>query len=252
MASSVSFFSVYFRNMQLNQPVLLIFLCLAAISSILTHKLTVAAGIVGAVVGWFVFAGAGYWGLAMLGAFFVLGSLATGWKWTSKTEQGMEEHHKGRRNTGQVLANGGVPALLGVLAVAIPGSAANIPLLMAGSISAATADTLSSELGMVYGKRFYQIVSFRKGVKGSNGVISIEGTVFGVAGSLIIGVLYSLGFGNWTALPVILIAGTAGNLTDSLLGALLENKGLLGNNAVNCCCTAVGGLSVWLLTGHHI
>jgi uncharacterized protein (TIGR00297 family) len=230
-------------------PVLL--LMTAALLSIMAGKLTWMAGMLGAVEGYFIFMGAGYTGLLMLGAFFLLGSASTSWQYEKKRLERMEEKNKGRRNAGQVWANGGMAALLGVAAFVFSSGADCFRLSMAAAISAATADTLSSELGMVYGKRFYDILHLKPSVKGRNGVISTEGTLLGFAGSLIITLVYTTGFGwNWFNVILILVAGTLGNVTDSYLGAWLENKGRIGNNAVNFLCTlaaaAVAGIGCLL------
>jgi uncharacterized membrane protein len=49
----------------------------------------------------------------------------------------------------------------------------------------------------------------------------------------------------------LLVAGTAGNLADSVLGATLERRGVLDNNTVNFLNTltgalVAGGLGYWL------
>ena len=105
--------------------------------------------------------------------------------------------------------------------------------MMAAAFSSATADTLSSELGSLYGRKFYNILSFKKDTRGLDGVISVEGTLFGVIGSMLIAVVYSAGFGWGENFFLIIIAGTIGNLADSLLGALWERKRLLHNDVVN-------------------
>jgi len=43
---------------------------------------------------------------------------------------------------------------------------------------------------------------------------------------------------------LIIIAGTAGNLTDSILGAVLERRGIIGNNMVNFLNTLTAALLV--------
>jgi hypothetical protein len=63
---------------------------------------------------------------------------------------------------------------------------------------------------------------------------------FGIFGSLIVGIIHSIAYDLDFSLLVITVAGIAGNLSDSLLGALFERKGLLGNNAVNFLNTAIG------------
>jgi uncharacterized membrane protein len=60
-------------------------------------------------------------------------------------------------------------------------------------------------------------------------------------GSAAIALVYVLGTGwNGQHFLVIIVAGTIGNIADSILGLTLENKGLLGNNAVNFLNTVVG------------
>jgi uncharacterized membrane protein len=59
-----------------------------------------------------------------------------------------------------VLANGGVAALFGLLMLLVAGPIAPLfAVLMAAALSSAMADTLSSELGTVYGSRFYNIIT---------------------------------------------------------------------------------------------
>jgi uncharacterized protein (TIGR00297 family) len=201
--------------------------------SVITGKLSIPAALTGGMVGSFVFAGAGYNGLAMLGAFFILGTVSTSWKKELKRGVGGNEVHPQRRTTGQVLANGGLAALLGILALINAVHADLYRLLLAVSLASATADTLSSELGMVYGKRFYNILSGKKEAKGLDGVVSLEGTLIGVAGALVIGLIYAAGHGVGKGLLVIIVSGTIGNLADSLLGAALERKQYINNDWVN-------------------
>jgi uncharacterized protein (TIGR00297 family) len=160
----------------------------------------------------------------------------------------MVEKKDSTRTAGQVLANGGVAGLLGLLAPFFPEKAAALQVMLAASLASATADTLSSELGVVYGRRFYNICTFKNDVRGRDGVVSWEGTLAGLAGSAIIALLYALSFGFSLNLLWILIAGTAGNFFDSILGATLERAQRLNNNAVNAMNTAfAAGVTAILL-----
>ena len=216
--------------------------------SVLKKKLTVMAALAGGLLAGIIFTGAGFTGIWLLAAFFILGVSATGWKFNIKTKDGLAEKRQGKRNAGQVLANAGVAALLALLAIYNTADAAMLNLMLAAGFSAATADTLSSELGNIYGRRYYHILSFKKMQRGVNGAVSIQGTVAGILGSAVIALVYALGTG-WNAphFLIIIVAGTAGNIADSILGLTLENKGLLNNNAVNFLNTAVGAVVAGVL-----
>lgn len=229
---------------------LLLILVAGAIYSISARKLTIPAAITGVILALCVYGGEGFTGLAMMTSFFILGSAATSWKMKWKRQQGLAESEKGTRTAMQVIANAGVAALAGLVELGYAPFQwyPLMPMMMAGAFAAATADTLSSELGNVYGSRYYNILSFRKDQRGLNGVISLEGTLLGAAGSLLIALIYVAGHrGNARIVGIIVLAGTIGNLADSLLGATLERKGRIGNNAVNFLNTAIGALSVLVL-----
>lgn len=176
-----------------------------------TGKLTATAAGVGGLLGMSIFLGAGLPGLGLLALFFGLGSVASGWRAADKRHLGLAEENRGRRRTGQVLANAGVAAGLGLLAWCCPTHAPLARLMLAGSLAAATADTLSSELGNVYGRRYYNILTFRPDQRGLNGVVSLEGTLLGLAGSAVSALFFCLAFGAGTAVfGWLLLAGTAG------------------------------------------
>lgn len=215
--------------------------------SVRTGKLTVAGAAMGGILGYLVYMGAGITGIAMMGAFFILGTAATGWKFQLKQNLHLEEKQKGKRNAGQVVANAGVAGLLGLLVVLFAEYSGIFRLMMAASLSSATADTLSSEMGNVYGRRFYNILSFKKDKRGLDGVVSLEGTLFGLAGSTIIAIVFSIGFGMDEYVLWIIIAGTAGNIFDSLLGASFQRRHFLNNDLVNFLNTCVAAITAWLL-----
>jgi uncharacterized protein (TIGR00297 family) len=209
-------------------------------------KLTSGAAIVAAAIGCCIFLGTGFTGVAMIGLFFLLGTLATSFKISVKEKLGAAEINKGKRNAGQVIANGGVAAIAGILACFFTMQEELFALMMAGALSAATADTLSSELGTLYGKQFYNILNFKKDTRGENGVVSLEGTVIGFAGSAMIATIFSVGYGWDYRFFGVIIAGTIGNYTDSLLGATLERKQLLKNDVVNFINTLAGTLAAYI------
>lgn len=221
---------------------LVVILISGIVYSISARKLTPVAAITGAIVACFVFAGAGYTGIAMMTTFFILGSGATSWQRHKKQSFVNSDEYKKGRTASQVLANAGIGAIAGLLALLLPAYTQLFVLIMAASFASATADTLSSELGTVYGRRFFNIITWKQEERGLDGVISLEGTLIGIAGSMIIAVIYALGFGWNGWLACIIIAGTLGNLADSILGATLERRNYMNNNAVNFLNTLIAAL----------
>lgn len=206
-------------------------------------KLTTAAVWTGGLLGVLIFLGAGFLGLALLALFFGLGTAASAWKVADKRRMGLAEENQGRRTAGQVLANAGVAGALGLLGWQFPAHSSLMQLMLAGSFAAATADTLASELGNIYGRRYYNILTLRPDTRGLNGVVSLEGTLMGAAGSALLAAVYCLSYGWGPDFWWLLLAGTVGNLTDSVLGATLERRHYLTNNAVNLLNTLVGALT---------
>jgi uncharacterized protein (TIGR00297 family) len=220
----------------------LVCLLVGGVLSVRSHKLTLAGGIAGSVIAALIYLGVGFAGVVLLGTFFILGVAATGWRRKDKERLQGFAKEEDPRTAGQVLANGGVAAAAATACFLFPEYTALMLIAIAGSLAAATADTLSSEMGMLYGSNFYNITSFRKDKCGENGVVSLEGTLIGVAGSAMIAAIYCAGTSWGADFLIVVVAGTIGNLTDSVLGATLERRGLVGNNAVNALNTLAGAL----------
>lgn len=241
----------FIMQMQIQLLALAAFLLTGMVLSVYFKKLTPTAAITGGVCALLVYAGAGFTGIALMTIFFIVGTLATAWKIDLKRNLKVAEENKGRRKASQVLANAGVAAIAGAMSLVFETSPTMWTLAIGAAFSAATADTLSSELGTVYGKRFYNILTFKPDLRGLDGVISLEGTLIGVIGSILIAGIYSLGFGFTGHFIILLLSGTLGNLTDSFLGAWLERKGIIKNDAVNFMNTLIAAITAILL-GYYI
>ena len=222
--------------------IVLSILMLTALLSIKKGKLTPSAGVGAVLVGLSVYAGCGYTGLAMLAAFFALAVLATAHRKVYKAGLTATSKHQQRRQLSQVLANGSIPAVLGLLSFLFPAQQAMYNLMMTGAIASAMADTLASELGMVYGRNTFNVLSWKREPAGLDGVISIEGTLLGLAGAAVIALIYAASAGFHAQIAVIVLAGAIGNLADSVIGAAWERKHYLGNDAVNTLNTLIAAL----------
>jgi len=211
------------------------------------RKLTLIAALTGGALATLMYFTSGWIGIVIMGLFFILGTAATSLNHKKKETLQLAEKNHGQRNASQVLANAGVAGILSLILLFYPDHKELIVMLMSASFSSAAADTISSEMGSIYGKRFYNILTLKKDKRGLDGVISMEGCVFGLAGSMIIATTYAL-FKNWdmNAL-IIVIAGTLGNLFDSVLGAAYERKGKLKNDTVNFLNTLFGAFAGYVL-----
>lgn len=218
------------------------------IASTATRKLTIAGALCGGLVGFLIYKGAGYPGLAMLVTFFILGNAATLWQRDLKQELGAAEKNKGKRTAGQVLANGGVAAALGLTAWLWHQELPLLYLLIAAALASATADTLSSELGTVYGRRFYHVLTLQEGSRGMDGIVSTEGTIIGAIGAALIALIFGANYGWNFNLIWIVFAANAGNFADSALGATLEKRKVINNDTVNFLNTLVAALVAYMIS----
>jgi uncharacterized protein (TIGR00297 family) len=236
--------------MQITDWIVLFIICAGVAASIQFRKLTVAGALTGGCLAGLLYKGAGIGGIILLAAFFIAGSAATAFGRSKKERLGIAEKNKGQRTAWQVLANGGVAGLAGLLSWLNPEQSVLWQLAAAASLASASADTLSSELGSIYGKSFYNILTFKKDTCGLDGVVSMEGTLWGIAGSAMIAIIYIAFYGYSSLALWILLAGFTGNIADSILGASLERKGWLQNDMVNLLNTLVaalvGILGYWL------
>jgi uncharacterized protein (TIGR00297 family) len=107
------------------------------------------------------------------------------------------------------------------------------------ALAEAAADTISSELGQVLSGHPRMITTFRKAEPGTDGAISLSGTAVGIIAA---GLVAAAGAwatnGGWLMLAVSWTAGVFGLFFDSLLGATLERRGSINNDAVNFLSTA--------------
>lgn len=177
----------------------------------------------------FVFAGPG--GFLALATLFILTFLATRIGYARKQRMRIAEHRGGRRAT-QVLANLTVAAALSALAVIL--ARPWLFICMAAALAEAAADTVSSECGEAWSDRVYLVTSFQRVAVGTDGGLSVAGTLAGIAASAIV---------VWVCHAVHLVprhgailaggAAVIATFADSLLGATLERRRWLNNDAVN-------------------
>lgn len=170
--------------------------------------LSVSGALAGTLVGAVVLASAGIGAAAVLVVFFVTSSAISALPPSGE---------RSARNARQVLANGSIAAVAAVLS----GLGAVASMAFLGALAAATADTWATEVGVRLGRRPRSLLTMQPRPPGTSGAVSWPGTAAALAGALAVGLAghwWLAGLRRHDAL-VITIAGFAGSLIDSLLGA---------------------------------
>jgi len=190
-----------------------------------------SGAIAGAVVCYVLYVAEGPAAFATLVAVFVLTWTSTRFGYRRKLGLGTAQNADGR-TASQVLANLAVAAGC----AASYGVTRQAPFVLAtvAALAEAATDTVSSELGQARSKTARLITTWEVVPAGTNGGISVAGTVAGIAAAAcvaIVAFLTRLIELKWVGIAVI--AGFAGMIADSLLGALLEERRVLNNDWVN-------------------
>ncbi len=155
-----------------------------------------------------------------------------------KRKMSVQEGHNGERGYSNVVFGGVVGVLIAILSgLSFDGFAPKFQYfeVFAVSFAVITSDTFASEIGII-DNRVRLITDFTPVKPGVNGGISLTGTAAAVFGAAIIGISYSLlALGQIQLFPILFITGFgfAGNIIDSILGATMENKGILSKGSVN-------------------
>ena len=204
-----------------------------------------AATIIGCIIGFM-----GHWTwLALLIFFLLSASIATRWKYAEKNSMGFAEANEGSRGWRNVLANGGAPAIA-VLIHEINGASGWGALAISSSVAVALSDTLASEIG-VMDSRTRSIITLKSVPTGSNGGMSPLGMFGSVMGASMVAVAAiglmaeHLPADLFETTAIIATIGWIGCQLDSVLGELMENRGLLGKHSVNFLATSFGALAGW-------
>jgi uncharacterized protein (TIGR00297 family) len=207
----------------------------------------VSGAVFGFLLGSLIWASLGGAGWLLLFAFFVIGTACTKLGYRQKAAAKLAQEKGGRRSARHALANGGVAAACALFA-ATTAYPEVFALALAGALATAAADTAGSEIGQLWGRRTFLITSLRPVPRGTQGAVSVEGTLAGVVASVIVAVLGAWGgLYPWSGVAVVVVAAFLGTVLESVVGATLERRGLLDNEAVNFLNTLIGALLAGLM-----
>ncbi|WP_297897831.1 TIGR00297 family protein [Methanobrevibacter sp.] len=174
--------------------------------------------------------------LLLILIFLILSLIATRQSKYYKQNLGIYE---GKRTAKNVISNGVVAFIMAAF------GGYYLPLVggFIGAIATATADTLASEIGILQKPRL--ITTMRKVAPGTDGAVSVLGTVVGIIGAAIIGFsAFLLGIISdpILSLKIAVISGTIGCFMDSILGAVFERRNFINNEHVNLLATITGAI----------
>jgi uncharacterized protein (TIGR00297 family) len=238
---------------------------LSIVAVIIPRKFLTPSGLFNAcLMGVIIWGTLGWPGYAVVMFYFIVGSGVTRIGMAQKEAEGIAEKRSGARGPENVWGAGLVAALCAVavglvdVGLLAPGIK---PLLLLGyvaSFSTKLSDTTASEVGKAYGKQTFLITTLQPVARGTEGAVSLEGTLAGMVGSIAIAFL-GWGVGLIDGLGIvwcILAAFIATNL-ESVIGATWQSKyDWLTNEVVNIFNTLIGAIVaiivylIWNITLH--
>ncbi len=229
-------------------------------AALLPKKLLTPAGYVHAwILGVLVWGCLGWQGYTIVMFYFLFGSTVTRIGKAQKEAAGIAEKRDGARGPENVWGS----ALTGTLcAIALAGYAqlqrvpthplpAVPPLLIillqlgyVASFATKLADTTASEVGKAYGKRTFLITSLQPVPAGTEGAVSLEGTLAGLVGAVAIALLgYGLEMIDSIGMLWCILAAFIATNIESLIGATLQEQlDWMTNEVVNFINTAIGAI----------
>lgn len=204
----------------------------------------------------------GWQGYAVVMFYFLVGSGVTRIGMAQKEAEGIAEKRSGARGPENVWGSALTGALcaLGVGIInsgfVVPSLQSLVPnpqsLLLLGyvaSFSTKLADTTASEVGKAYGKSTFLITTLQPVPRGTEGAISLEGTLAGIVASVAIAFVgWAVGLIDLLGVAWCVLAAFIATNLESVIGATLQSKyNWLTNEVVNIFNTLIGAIAAVLL-----
>jgi uncharacterized protein (TIGR00297 family) len=231
---------------------------LLGLLAIAPKKLLTPGGIVNAwILGVIVWGCLGWRGYLLVVFYFIVGSGVTFIGKAQKEALGIAEARSGARGAGNVWGSALVGAICALLVLGlnwqnlaieiIPISTQLIGLLTLGFVASfctKLSDTCGTEIGKAYGQRTFLITTLKPVPRGTEGAVSLEGTIAGVVGSIAIAVVgWLLGLISPIGIGICAIAAFVATTIESLIGATIEDKvSFLTHDVVNILNTLIGAI----------
>ncbi|NET42930.1 TIGR00297 family protein [Okeania sp. SIO2B3] len=223
-------------------------------------KLLTPAGILHAwILGVIIWGSLGWPGYLVVAFYFLVGSGVTRIGMAQKQAAGIAEKREGARGPENVWGSALTAAICAVgvwvISLLYPNHPPieNLPfLLMLGyvaSFSTKLSDTCASEVGKAYGKRTFLITTLQPVPRGTEGAVSLEGTLAGIVASVAIALVgWSVGLIDLTGIAFCVVAAFIATNLESVIGATVQSRfEWLTNEIVNIINTLIGAIAAILL-----
>ena len=210
----------------------------------LTAGGSTAAFLIGSCIGIF---GSPNW-LVLLIVFAIIGFFITRIGFSEKLKVGIQEGDHGERGFWNIVGVALPPLLFAIIDIIWQDNNGIVAIGFVASVAVAMADTAASELG-VRDRNVWLITSFKKVAPGTDGGVSVRGTVISLIAATVISVIgFVLTLGTVDLRVIIpIVCGMIGCFLDSIIGATLETKGIVNKYTNNCVTGILGGLLALLL-----
>jgi len=221
------------------------------IVAIVPKKLLTPAGIVNAwLLGVIIWGTLGWQGYTIVGGYFLVGSALTRLGSAQKEAAGIAEKRSGARGPENVWGSALVATICALGVALNQGSHFSFiptPLLLLGyvaSFSTKLSDTTASEVGKAYGKRTFLITTLKPVSPGTEGAVSLEGTIAGIFASAVIAAVgWSVGLISGLGIVCCVFAAFIATNLESFIGATLQEQfNFLTNEVVNVINTGFGAV----------
>ena len=224
---------------------------LLGIAWFLPKKLLTPLGYLNALIlGVLVWGTLGWRGYVVVIFYFLVGSGLTFVGMEQKEAEGIAEERSGMRGAGNVWSSALTATICAIATLFFPSPIKELFVLgYVASFCTKLSDTTASEVGKAYGKTTYLITTLKSVPRGTEGAVSLEGTLAGAIASVILAVI-AWAIGMISAIGIIwcVIAAFIATTVESLIGATLESRlTWLTNDIVNFINTVIGAIAAILL-----
>ncbi|WP_269622864.1 TIGR00297 family protein [Prochlorococcus marinus] len=190
---------------------------------LLTKRGWVHAGALGTIL----LACLGWNGWIAVFIYLIFGSAVTKFGFAYKQSKGIAESRGGRRGPENVWGSAATGTIMALLYKILSGQGQYYIFVgFAASFASKLADTFGSEIGKRWGKKTFLITSFKSVPPGTDGAISLEGTLASLLGSLLMtSVMMVFSFiSSFESFLIVMTSGFLATIFESIFGALFQNK----------------------------